>query len=208
MSVFNTAADKARSFFADNKHLWVLVLLAVALFGGGMATGRYMLPPQTIVTEKIHEVTKIQVVEKIKTEIQIVKVHDAQTQQKIHRTVVESKKPDGEATKTTTEDINVDSVVHDNTHDTEIKYVDRVVEKWQERIVEKEKRVLSQPDWSVYAGVGVDIPYYLGQGQHGIPGLQGFVVQAGIDRRILGPFWLGIFGNTEGVAGVNLRVTW
>jgi hypothetical protein len=208
MNPFNNLGEKAKSFFSDNRHWIIVTLIALALFGGGMAVGRYMLPPSTVVTEKVHEVTKDKIVEKIVTQVEKVYIHDAQTQQKIHRTIVEGVDPKGCKEKTTTEDINVDSVVHDNTHDTQVQYVDRVVEKWQDKIVEKEKKVLTQPDWSIYAGVGIDIPSYLGQGQHGIPGLQGFVVQAGIDRRIVGPFWLGIFGNTESVAGLNLRVTW
>jgi hypothetical protein len=205
---FSNIGNSAKAFFADNKHLWILVVIAVALFGGGLAVGRFTLSPSVVVTEKIHEVTKTQVVTQVKTEVQVVKVHDAQTQQKIHRTVVEGIDPPGCRSKTTVEDINVDSVVHDNVHDTQVQYVDRTVEKWQDRIVEKTVTKLSQPDWSVFAGVGVDVPYFLGQGARGIPGLQGFVIQAGIDRRILGPFWLGVFGNTTGTAGLNLRVVW
>lgn len=194
--------------FVKTHHVVWLIVAAVALLGAGLAIGRYMLPPQTIVTEKIHEVTKTQVVTQVKTEVQIVKVHDTEQQQKIHRTIVEGIDPPGCKSKTTTEDINVDSVVHDNTNSTQIQYVDRTTEKWQDRIVEKETKVLTQPDWSVYAGVGLDITHYLGQDQHGIPGMQGLVVQAGVDRRIVGPFWMGLWGNSEGVAGLNLRVTW
>lgn len=208
MNPFNGLGTKAESFLSTNKHWVYIVLIALALFGAGVAIGRFMLPPQTVVTEKVREVTKTQVVTQTKTEVQVVKVHDAQTQSRVHRTITEGIDPPGCRSKTTVEDINVDSVVHDNTHDTRIQYVDRVVEKWQDRIVEKQTKTLSQPDWSMYAGAGVDVMYFLGQGQHGIPGLQGFVVQAGIDRRILGPFWAGVWANTEGVAGLNLRVTW
>jgi hypothetical protein len=208
MNPFNGLGSKTESFFSTNKHWIYIVLIALALFGAGAAVGRYLSPPKTIVTEKVHEVTKTQVVTQTKTEVQIVKVHDQQTQERVHRTIVEGIDPVGCKSKTTVEDINVDSVVHDNTHDTRVQYVDRVVERWQDRIVEKQTKVLSQPDWSVYAGVGVDATYFLGQIQHGIPGLQGFVVQAGIDRRLVGPFWAGVWANTEGVAGLNLRVTW
>jgi hypothetical protein len=199
---------EVKNFVTNHKLVVLYAVLAVLIAGLGFVVGRYLSPPKTVVTEKVREVTKTQVVTQIKTEIQVVKVHDQQQQEKIHRTIVEGVDPPGCKSKTTTEDINIDTVVHDNTHDTTIQYVDRVVEKWQDRIVEKQTKVLTQPDWSLYAGIGVDATYFLGQGQHGIPGLQGFVVQAGIDRRILGPFWMGVFGNSEGVAGLNLRVTW
>lgn len=194
--------ENLKSFFSNR---WVVIgIVAVVVFGGGYATGRYLAPPQTIVTEKIHEVEKQVVVEKVKTEIKVVTVHDAQTAEKVHRVVVETAKPDGEKTTTTTEDINTDTVVHDNTNSVQIQYVDRVVEKWSEKIIEKEKRVLKAADWRVAAGVGVAIPTFLGETQIGIPGLKGFVVQVEADRRIIGPFYLGLWGNTQGSAGLNL----
>lgn len=208
MSIFSTAADKARSFFADNKHLWIIIVIAVALFGGGLAVGRFALPPKTVVTEKIHETTKTDVKVVTQTETKIVYVHDAQTQQKIHRTIVEGINPPGCVSKTTTEDINVDSVIHDNTNSTQIQYVDRVVEKWQDRIVEKTTTTLSQPNWSLGAGVGYDFTSIAGIGQHGIPGMKGLVVQADLSRRVLGPLYMGVFLNTELVAGVGLHVAW
>lgn len=187
------------------------VVIGLALFVAGYSTGRYAVPAKVVVTEKVHEVTveKQVVVVQTKTEIQVVKVHDATKEQKIHRVVAETTNKDGSTTKTTTEDINVDSVVHDHdqTNSTEVRYVDKIVEKWQDKIVEKTTTKLAQPDWSVYAGVGISIPHFIGQGDLGVPGMQGLVVQAGVDRRILGPFWLGIFGNTQGVVGANLRFT-
>jgi hypothetical protein len=198
---------KIWDFVKNNKIVW-LVVGALMLFGGGLAVGRYTLPPSTIVTEKIHEVVVEKVVEKVKTEVKVVTIHDAQEQQKIHRTIVEGIDPPGCKSKTTTEDIGINTVVHDNTNSTQIQYVDRVIERWQDKIVEKETRVLTQPNWSVYAGVGIDIPFYLGNGQNGVPGMKGLVVQAGVDRRILGPAWVGVFGNTEGIVGANLRFSW
>lgn len=196
------------SFWQSGKKWIILVLGGLALLGGGYAMGRYALPAQVVVTEKVHEVVKDRIIEKVVTQVEKVYIHDQQQSQKIHRTVVEGIDPPGCKSKTTTEDINVDTVVHDNTHDTQIQYVDRIVEHWQDKIVEKVTTKLTQPDWSIYAGVGYDFSAIGGIGQHGIPGMQGAVVQAGLDRRVVGPFWLGLFGNTEGVAGLNLRVTW
>jgi len=188
---------------ASNKWVWV-TLLVVGMFGGGYATGRYLAPPNTIVTEKIKEVEKVVLVEKLKTEVQVVKVYIKDQTEKIHRVVVEGIDPPGCKSKTTTEDINIDSVVRENTNSTEIKYVDRVVEKYIDRIVEKEKQVLKTADWRVAGGVGVSIPYFLGQASPGVPGLNGAVIQLELDRRVIGPFYLGLFGNTQGVVGLNL----
>lgn len=184
------------------------VVLGVLLFGLGYGFGRYALPAKVVITEKVHEVEKIKLVEHTKTDVQIVKIHDQEQAQKIHRTIVEGIDPPGCRAKTTTEDINVDTVVHDNTEKTKVQYVDRTVEKWQDKIVEKEKLVLNQAGWMVHAGVGYSIPYALGQGSYGVPGLQGFVVQVGADRRIVGPIWFGVFGNTQGTLGVNLAGSW
>lgn len=187
--------------------LW-LILVALALFGGGIAVGRFTLPAKVVITEKVKEVVVEKVVEKVKveTEVKVVKVYLKNEAQKIHRTVEE--KPDG--TKVTTEDINIDSVVKENTdtHSTEIKFVDRVVEKWQEKIVEKTKTVLNQPNWSVFAGAGVNIPCMLGTPQPGVPGMACAVVQAGAERRVVGPFWLGVNGSTQGDVGGHVRFTW
>lgn len=200
--------EKAKTFLADNRHWWVIALVVLVLFCAGYATGRYATPPKVVVTEKVREVEKEKVVTVTKTDVQIVKVRDAQTAERVHRVTTEDKKPGGEVVTTTTEDRNVDSVVHDHDQEVKVQYVDRVVEKVVQRDVEKVVKQIRQPDWSIYAGVGLDIPAFLGQGQHGVPGLQGLVVQAGVDRRILGLFWLGLYGNTEGVLGLNLRVAW
>lgn len=197
------------NFIKSNKLVWV-VLGAIAVFGGGFSVGRFFTPPQTIVTEKVREVVVEKVVEKIKTEvkIEVVKVYLKNEAQKIHRVVAEEKRPDGTEIKTTTEDIGVTTVINENTNSNtvEIRYVDRVVEKWQEKIVEKivEKNVLRQPDWRVAAGLGVSVPNFLGQAEIGIPGMRGTVVNVELDRRIAGPFWLGLHGNTQGVVGLNL----
>lgn len=208
MNPFSNLGEKTKTFFSDNRHWWIAIVAALVLFGGGAAVGRFALPAQVVVTEKVKEVIKDKIVEVVKTEVKVVRVKDTQQQQKIHRTVVEGIDPPGCRSKTTTEDINIDTVVHDNTNTTKVQLVDRVIEKWQDRIVEKEKRVLAQPNWSLYAGVGISVPYFLGQGQVGVPGMNGAVVQVGLDRRVVGPFWLGVFGNTEGTAGLNLRFTW
>ena len=208
MNPFTYIAPKATAFIQSHRHWLTIVLVAVLVFAGGYGTGRYISPPNTVVTEKVHEVTQTQVVTKTEVQVQKVYVHDKQVDEKVHRVIAETTKPDGEKTKTTTEDIGIDSVVHDNTNTNTVQYVDRVVEKqvMVDRLVEK--KTLAVNDWRIAAGAGVAIPYFLGQGSPGIPGLQGAVLSLEADRRILGPFWLGVSGNTQGVVSGNLSVVW
>jgi hypothetical protein len=131
--------------------------------------------------------------------VQVEKKHE-------HVETTTTKAPDGTTTTKTTDDTDTNTGTNETTNTdstvtrTETKYVDR--------IVEREKKVLQQPDWRAYVGAGVAIPTFLGQQQIGVPGLQGFVIQAGVDRRIIGPFWMGLFGNTQGTLGLNLSAVW
>lgn len=173
------------------------VLLALILGYGG---GRYAQPAKVVEKEKI--VTQIQeklvyqdrvVVQKVLVEVE--KKHE-------HVETTTTKKPDGEVVTTTKTDTNTDETTKENETKTEEKvvYKDRIVQQ----VVEKEKLVLRQPDWRIAAGVGVSIPHYLGQQDVGVPIPYGLVIQAEADRRIIGPVWLGVFGNTQGTAGLML----
>ena len=208
MSLFNPLANippAAQQFLATHKH-WAYIVLAVVLVGGGgYATGRYLTPPNTITTEKIHETVKTVVVTQTQVQVQKVYIHDVQKDQKLHQTVVETTKPDGTKTKTTTIDNDTATKTHDDdkTQETKTVYVDRVVEKLVDKFVEK--KVLTQPGWRVGAGVGISVPVLImGQSQVGIPGLKGTVIQVEADRRVVGPFFIGLFGNSQGTVGLTL----
>lgn len=78
----------------------------------------------------------------------------------------------------------------DSKREVEIKYVDR------EKLVEKIKVVeASKAQWAVSAGAGFSTglaPVYRGQ----------------VERRIIGPFWLGAWADTSKSAGLAVRVEW
>ena len=85
MNPFKNFGPKAQQLLGDNKHWLSLVLIAVALFGGGMAVGRYTLPAKVVTTEKVHEVVKDRIVEVVKTEVKVVevKIHDSKQAEKV-----------------------------------------------------------------------------------------------------------------------------
>jgi hypothetical protein len=185
---------------AGNKYAQ-LVLVGLVLAGGGYFVGRYAQPAKTITKEKTVTVEKERVVFQDRIVIKEVKVKDKK--QNRHVETITEKKPDGTVITKTVSDTKTDTKTNTNTDTTEdkTKTVERVVEK----VVEKTKVVEAKKnDWIIHGGVGVSIPTLMGSDQQGIPGLKGAVIQLGIDRRVVGPFYLGLFGDSQGVAGLRL----
>jgi hypothetical protein len=193
--------NDAKDFLGRHKKPALMALAALLLLLAGFTAGRYSGTAQVIEKEKV--VTKYQ--DKLVYQDRIVTktVYVKAEQKREHVETLETKSPDGTVVTQTKRDTDTNTGVNqttdsDSTHAlTETKYVTQ--------IVEREKQVLKQPDWRLYAGVGVSLPFYLGQGNIGLP-LSGWVVQAGADRRIAGPFWFGVFGNTQGTVGLNVSV--
>jgi len=179
-----------------------LILVAVALGGGGYAFGRYEQPAKIVTTEKLVTVVQEKIVYQDRVVIKEVKVKDKDTDK--HTETTTTKKPDGTVVTTTKTDTHVDE--HTDTKKDTTEEKTKVVEKVVEKTVEKTKLVESKKmDWIVHGGLGVSVPVLLGQGtQQGVPGLKGAVIQVGVDRRVVGPFYIGVFGDTQGVAGLRL----
>lgn len=193
-----TTAGYIKKFFSNR---WVqLVLVAIALFAGGYGTGRWAQPERVV--EKTVEKEKL--VDKIVYQDRVVeKVVYVKVEAKHRRTETRTEtKPDGTKVETKVTDVKTDTKVDVDKDKTEEKivYRDRVVEK----IVEKEKLVQAKKiDWLVHAGVGISVPTFLGKPQQGIPGMRGSVVQLGVDRRVIGPLFLGVFGDSQGTVGLR-----
>lgn len=194
---------KAREFLGTHKRNLLLALAALLLLLAGYGAGRYAQPAKVVEKEKV--VTKVQEHVVYRDQVQDNKVQEQQVHVRKHRVTTTTKKPDGTQTTTTTEDTGEDT--SKDTREVRVEYRDRVVEKVVQQTVTKEKLTLRQPRWSVHAGLGVSVPHYLGQPSIGVPGLQGWVVQAGADVRVIGPFWLGVWGNTQGTLGAEARFT-
>lgn len=195
-----TIPDSVKNVWTNHKGIVIAVVACLLCLLLGYGGGRYAQPAKVVEKEKVvtvdHDVIKYQdriVTQKVYVEVE--KEHK-------HQETTTTKKPDGEVVTTTKTDTDVDESTKADTNKTEEKvvYQDRIVTQ----TVEKEKLVLRQPDWRISAGAGYSIPYALGQASPGVPGMQGFVVNAGVDRRIVGPVWLGVQGNTQGVVGLQL----
>lgn len=197
--------DNVKNFYGENKSKLWMVLGALLIFGLGYGSGRYVQPEKIVEREKIKEVEKEVIVEKIVTKIEIQKVYVEKKNEKVHRVVTETENKDGSKTKTTTEDSDTNTDVDSKESTTQVKYVDRIVEKVVEKIVEKEKIVTGKkPNWHIGANVGLAIPRFLGQGEYGIPGLEGAVIGVTASRRIIGPVFLDLHGNSQGTVGLGL----
>lgn len=176
------------------------VVLCLIVFALGFGTAIFAQPAKVV--EKTKTVTqyqdKIVYQDRVVTKIQYVQV------EKKHETSTSTTTTQKDGTSTTTtqtttdtnNNVNQTTDTDENKTKTETKYVTQ--------IVEKTKTVLQQPDWRVYAGVGYQFAKFAGQNETGIPGMDGIVVQAGADRRIIGPVFLGVSLNTQYTAFLNL----
>ena|SRR5579859_6230973 len=186
------------------KRVGVYALVILLLFGAGAATGHWVTPPKTVVTTKVQTVEKQVVVTQVQTKLQTVYVHDKQKDEKVHRVIVATTTKDGTTTKTTTEDINTDTTQHTdvNANKAVATTTDTTTNKTEKEAVTK--KVTNPADWRVAAGLGLSIPSAIGHAQLGVPGLHSAVIQLELDRRVLGPFFMGVWANSQGTAGVSL----
>lgn len=175
------------------------VLAVIAAILGAYVLGCFFNPQPAKVVTEIKEVEKVVTVEKevVKTVIQVVKEVEVQVQ--THTVVVKETTPDGGVRETTVIDTNSDTKDKEKV----VEYVDRVVEKIVDREVFIEKKVIvdNQRYWRASLLLGLQpklIP----------PSVDAYLVGAEIERRVVGPVWLGIWGmgSTVGVASAGLKV--
>lgn len=188
-----------------NKYKKALLVIggSILLFVLGYASGRFVQPAK-VITKTITEVkteTKIQYQDRIvkeKVYVQTDKVHE-------HTDTTVEKHPDGTVITKTSKDKNTDETKSNKENSNESKSTSNDTKTDQKtttiKIVESK-----QLDWKVGVGAGVSIPVLLGHQDLGVPGMKGAVIQADIGRRIIGPIFLDVFGNTQGVVGAGLSI--
>lgn len=186
------------------RHKKTLLVIAAILiaFGGGYGTALKTGPAKVVTKTEIQ--TKIQdhTVYKDRIVTKIVTLTVKEKAQHVETTT--TKTPDGTVVTKVISDTKTDTKVDSNLGKTDDK------DKDSAKIVlvdEKTKKTVTsaQAGWRVSAGLGISIPViFTGDHQMGVPGLKGLVVDAGVDRKLFGPLWFGLHGNTQGVLGLQL----
>lgn len=177
--------------FYNNNPIFSKIVILVIVACASYSWGRFDAPTKTV--EIIKTAEEIKDVEKTKdtTKESENKIVDTNENKHVHRETIEEVKPDGTKIVKHIEDVNETKVIKE----VEIKYVDKVVEVEKtveiERKVEVEKIVeKDKSNWGVSARVGVDFMKLTNQPFPVTIGLQ-------VDRRIIGPFKVGVWVNTE-----------
>lgn len=192
----------------DWKKYLMFVAGGLGLLLVGYGWGRYATPAKVVTKTEVQVVQTEHVVEKVVTEIKVVKVDN--TQKSSHHAVYDVSHPDGTKEHHETTDENVSQVIQtqadkliDVVHEKEtIKYVDKEVVK----TVEAKK-----PDWRLGALAGFSIPETFGSQKEGyrlLPSLGAVQLGVDLDRRILGPISVGVWGLSSGSVGVKVGLEW
>lgn len=200
--------------FSNLKHVSILVLVAVLLAGGGFVAGRFLTPAKTVTVEKlkIEYVEKQVVVEKVKTEVKIVRVTDTIKNVQVDRHI--EKKPDG--TVTIDEHTKDQSQEKTGTNINATQDANKATTIDKKETVEQSKVTTTdaRPNWSLSLQPGVDIagllgksdPYSIFPGAINGLSLKHIVLGVSVDHRLIGPLHTGVWVNSAGAAGLILRL--
>lgn len=182
------------------KQHWPKVVIAVVFFVGGLAAGWYAKPgdvakvKEVVVEKQVTTEAQKELLTAIENlRIEMTKTREVQVEEKYHREELETRLPDGTYTKKVTIDKNIDSHTTEKEVKTEVKvvevekkvevvkteYVDRVVTKTIDPVLEQ---------WHISALGGVN-PQFLPA-----PQISGVVVVGEVERRIIGPLFIGVWG--------------
>lgn len=188
----------------------VAVGAAILLLCGSFGAGRYSRPARVEVRE--HTVTQTQIVEKIVNHdvIQTQVVHDTVKVDNVVTKIVWEKAPDG--TVRTVETITDLSKTAEQTSAASQHVTDTRTDVSASSKTETTKSTVTEyarPAWSVAVMPGLDLR---GLASDGISGLSTAslvkrgVLGVSVDRRIIGPVFVGAWGNTSGAGGLTVRV--
>ena len=158
----------------------------VAVLVIGVGVGWTLKPAAVRVEEKVKivEVEKQVVVEVERVRVEVVKVKDTTVVERWHREKTEERKPDGTVTTKEIEDRNIDERVVERENKVEVKVVEvtKEVVVYKDKVVEK-KQDVSLPNWhlGISGALGPDLDPIALHGEF----------SATVERRVLGPFFMG-----------------
>jgi hypothetical protein len=168
----------------------VLAGAALAALVAGFLTGRYSRSPQVVTKD----VVRVETRDVVKTQV----VHDVQT---VHDVEIKLRT----VTRWQTSPGGVTTVVQEVARDTQAEtkratHVDAKQDRDTQQTVVELHTADARPSWSVAVLPGIQFA-----GARAVDLYGPAVVGVAIERRILGPVWLGAWGSTSGAAGLSLR---
>lgn len=200
--------------------------VALALFGGGYATGRHSAPTKVTIQDRVVEKTVYKDRMVIDTESVLKAVRDLKTTndvaKDVHVKTVTVKAKDGTVTTTVESTDQSKTQKTADTVDTKTEQTKQTVDRIVEKDVVKEHETIKTVErarsrWGLSLMPGFDFAGALGHGTAYsalptslFPGssvlLRHAVIGASIERRLIGPLSTGVWFNSAGVGGVTLRL--
>ena len=198
----STLLTKVKTFYGNHKGPVLLAIAMVLLLLASFYLGRRMAPSKIVTQTKTVEKAVDRIVYQDRVVTKIVYVKDKKTH--VHIVTVTTQKPDGEKVTQKTEDENSDTEVNEDTNkDQNIAKNETKTDNTSTQ--SKTTTTYKSPNWMVGAKIGISIPVlFMGKTQQGIPGLDGAVIQAEVGRKLIGPLWFTVHGDTQGVVGLGL----
>lgn len=188
----------------------VMTGAAVALLLLSFAGGRYSRPARVELRE--HVVVKTETVEKIVNHdvIQTQVIHDKAEARNVETRIEWRTAPDGKPIVTqVTKDLTKTS---EHTDDARQSVSDHKSDVSQTTKTESTKVSIvtnARPNWSASLMPGLDVRGAVAGGLSNLSGVglaKSAILGASVERRILGPVFVGAWGNTAGAGGLTVRI--
>lgn len=198
----------------DIKKIGIAGALVVALFAGGYATGRYAAPERVVITEKVKEVKSEKIVESVDTAKILNALKTMNVAKDVHTVKIIERAPDGTTKTIITSDDKTKSESksesQEKTKTVETKVVERIVYKERE-VTKTVERI--RPQWALALQPGFEFGAALGLGGQPFNLLSAIPVKhvmanVLLERRLLGPVFVGAWANTHLDGGLSVRVEW
>lgn len=184
-----------------SKPILVAAVPVAALLG--VLIGRFTVHPRVETVEKVkyqdRTVWKDRIVEAKASSDDTSKVKAVRTVTVVKTRWLPGGVVEKEATTTAAKDTTATEAKRENTHRT----IDSEAQKATVTEMTKTVTVDARPNWSVSLMPGIQFAGEKAVTLYG-PGVLG----ASVERRIIGPVWMGAWGSTSGAAGISIRSEW
>jgi hypothetical protein len=192
----------------------IKILVGLALLVTAFAVGRFTTPAKVETHETIKYQTQIQYQDRVVTQTQVVTqkvyVHDSDSHKHVATTTTEITKPDGTKIKTIVSSTdtqkesktNTDTNTNQNTLQTKVAVK---TETTQKEDTKDSLTIYDQDNWHIGLLAGVNITKFELSKLASQP-LTQISFGGEVDRRIVGPVYVGAFGLSDGTIGLTLSL--